>query len=109
MLTGIDSIDSALRQLRTEYSGILCATLGAAGAVALDGDRLFHVAGLPVHAVDTTGAGDVFRAGIIYGILREWPAESMLRFANAAAAVSCTRPGAMSSVPALADVERQLR
>jgi sugar/nucleoside kinase (ribokinase family) len=80
-------------------------TLGPLGAAALDGDR-FHLApARQVAAVDTTGAGDVFRAGVIYGVLRGWDVPAQLRFANAAAAFSCTREGAIASVPSLADVE----
>ena len=68
----------------------------------------FSSPGFAVHAVDTTGAGDVFRGGFIYGRLSGWPIERMLRFANAAAAVSCTRLGALSGVPSPADVEAML-
>ena len=56
-------------------------------------------------AVDTTGAGDVFRAAFIYALLKDDSPRDMLRFANAAAAVSCTRAGAMAGVPALDEVE----
>ena len=58
-----------------------------------------------MHAVDTTGAGDVFRAAFIYGLLKGLPPRDMLRFANAAAAVSCTRAGAMASVPTTDEAE----
>jgi sulfofructose kinase len=109
MLTGIDGIEAALRELRRAHDGVLYVTLGAAGSAALEGSRFVRETGRPVNAVDTTGAGDVFRAGVIYGTVREWPTETTLRFANAAAAVSCTRASAMSSVPSLADVEHHLR
>jgi sulfofructose kinase len=56
-------------------------------------------------SVDTTGAGDVFRAGFIYGALQPWPVERTLRFANAAAALSCTREGAMAGVPTLEQIQ----
>jgi len=109
LLTGLDGIEAALRELRRTHDGVLYVTLGAAGSAALDGSRFVHVTGHPVSAVDTTGAGDVFRAGVIYGLVRDWPTERTLRFANTAAAMSCTRSGAMSSVPSLADVEEHLR
>ncbi|MBP1605641.1 MAG: iolC, partial [Acidobacteria bacterium] len=62
--------------------------------------------GFAVQAVDTTGAGDVFRGGFIYGLLQQWPVDRVLRFANAAAAVSCTRTGALDGVPSLEDIVR---
>lgn len=107
-LTGERDPERALRKLRTEHPGLLCVTLGTAGSMALDGDRVFHVPAFRVHAVDTTGAGDVFRAGFVYGLLAGWPTLDILRFANAAAAVSCTRLGAMGSAPTLTDVEQML-
>jgi sulfofructose kinase len=107
-LTGKKDAESALRQLRRTHDGLLCVTLGHDGALALDGDRAVHSPGFPINAIDTTGAGDVFRGGFIYGLLRRWPTEQVLRFANAAAAISCTRLGALSGVPELSDVEALL-
>jgi sugar/nucleoside kinase (ribokinase family) len=107
-LTGKPDAESALRALRPKHDGLLCVTLGAQGALALDGDRAVYSPGYVVHAVDTTGAGDVFRGGFIYATLQGWPIEQVLRFANAAAAVSCTRLGALGGIPSLADVENQL-
>ena len=72
-LTGERDPERALRKLRKQYDGLLCVTLGTAGSMALDGDRLIHVPAFKVHAVDTTGAGDVFRAGFVYGLLAGWP------------------------------------
>jgi len=65
---------------------------------------LIYESGFEVEAVDTTAAGDVFRAAFICALLKGLPPRQMLRFANAAAAISVTRPGAMSSVPNLDDV-----
>ncbi len=107
-LTGQSDAESALRALRKRHDGLLCVTLGAQGALCLDGDRAVHSPGFAVHAVDTTGAGDVFRGGFIYATLQGWPIDHVLRFANAAAAVSCTRLGALAGIPSLADVETQL-
>ena len=64
------TLERALRAA-TKHRGLLCVTLGTAGAMALDGD----VDSRPrfrVKAVDTTGAGDVFRAGFVYGLLAGW-------------------------------------
>jgi sulfofructose kinase len=107
-LTGEPDLRRALRLLRPLNAGPLVVTRGASGAVALDGDELMDVPGLQVDAVDTTGAGDVFRAGFIAALLDGAPLKDMLRFANAAAAISCTRRGAIASVPTRAEVERRL-
>ena len=103
-ITGEADIERALRVLRKNHSGMLCVTLGAAGATMLAGDECISEPGRTVKAVDTTGAGDVFRAAFIYALLNDYPSREMLRFANAAAAVSCTRAGAIGGVPSLADV-----
>jgi sugar/nucleoside kinase (ribokinase family) len=107
-LTGEADPEQALRRLRNRHAGLLCVTLGAKGAAALDGDRYVYQPGFAVDAVDTTGAGDVFRAGFIYATLRGDAPADVLRFACAAAAVSCTRRGAMNAVPSLDDVQALL-
>ena len=108
-LTGECDLEQALRKLRRAHHGSLCVTLGAHGAMLLEGDRVFYEPGFLVTAVDTTGSGDVFRGAFIRARLRgEGPRET-LRFANAAAAVSCTRLGAINGVPTLAEVEAMLR
>jgi sulfofructose kinase len=107
-LTGAPDMESALRKLRQRFGQCLCVTLGARGAMALEGDRLWQSPGFEVKTVDTTGAGDVFRGGFIFAALQGWPVDRALRFANAAAAVSCTRLGAMNGVPTLDEVQALL-
>ena len=85
--------ERALRALRRLHPGRLVVTLGARGSAMLDADRFVHVPAVPVQVVDSTGAGDVFRAAFIYALGRGDDPEEILRFANAAAAVSCTRGG----------------
>lgn len=104
-LTGESDPERALRALRRDHQGPLCVTLGGRGAMMLQGDELFAAPAQHVHAVDTTGAGDVFRAAFIYALVNNYAPDAMLRFANAAAAISCTRPGAIASVVALTEVE----
>ena len=104
-LTGESDFERALRKVRRTHDGLLCVTLGARGAMLLDGDTLHHEPARPVKVVDTTGAGDVFRGAFIHALLRGDTSRDILRFANAAAAISCTRMGAIASVPSLPDVE----
>ncbi len=105
-LTGESDHERALRKLRRSHQGLLVVTLGASGAMALEGDRLHVSPGLQVDAVDTTGAGDVFRGALIVGLLAGWSVPRLLRFANAAAGLSCQRLGAMNGVPTFEDTVR---
>jgi sugar/nucleoside kinase (ribokinase family) len=100
-LTGESDPEQALRKMRRHHDGMLCVTLGPRGAMLLVGDTLYDEPAPSINAVDTTGAGDVFRGGFVYAWLKgDRPAE-ILRFANAAAATSCTRVGAITGVPTL--------
>ena len=103
-LTGETDMLRALTALRRPHHSMLAVTLGARGAMLLEGEHVHHEPGVRVKTVDTTGAGDVFRGAFIHALLRGDPPQDILRFANAAAALSCTKVGAMSSVPTLADV-----
>lgn len=107
-ITGESEPERALRLLRRVHPGPLVVTLGARGAAMLDGERFIHVPGFDVRVVDTTGAGDVFRGAFIHAWLRGEAPEDILRFANAAAAASCTNDGAIDGVPSLEDVMARL-
>jgi sugar/nucleoside kinase (ribokinase family) len=107
-LTGEADLERALRAMRTWNPGLLTVTVGARGAVALDGERFVEVPGFALDAVDTTGSGDVFRGAFITGLLEGLPTDRLLRFANAAGAASCTRRGALDSVPTREQVDALL-
>ncbi len=108
-LTGERDFERALRKLRQRHAGMLCVTLGARGAMLLDGDQLYQAPAYPMPVVDTTGAGDVFRGAFIVALLRGDAPDRIVRFANAAAAISCTRLGAIASVPTLAEAQALAR
>ena len=105
-ITGEADPEHALRKLPAPHARLRCVTMGAQGALLLDGDRVVRCDAPAVSVVDTTGAGDVFRGAFIVALLRGDPPDRLLRFANAAAALSCTRPGALGGVPTMAEVER---
>jgi sulfofructose kinase len=58
-----------------------------------------------VPVVDTTGAGDIFRAGFIYGLLNGWPLERQLDFSCAAAAMNCLASGARGGIRSVSAIE----
>ena len=70
-LAGAADFDGAVRWLQ-DKAPIVVITRGAQGAVVLAGDAVHHVAAVPVqHVVDTTGAGDLFAAGFLFGLARD--------------------------------------
>jgi len=108
LFTGISDREKALAELQKQIPGFLCATLGHDGAVALVEGEFVYVKGFEVKAVDTTGAGDVFHGGFIYGLLQNWELLDILRFANAVAALKCRDLGGRRGIPSLEEVQKFL-
>jgi len=105
-LTGEANLRAALRALRTRYGcRLTAATLGHEGVIAWDGSQFHHAAAFRVESVDTTGAGDIFHAGFIYGLLQAWPLARQLDFACAAAALNCKAIGARGSIQTVEAIE----
>ena len=99
-------LENALRQMHRRYGNRLAAaTLGHDGVLAWDGNQLLHTPAYCVPVLDTTGAGDIFHAGFIYGLLQDWSLERQLDFACAAAALNCTAVGARGGIQALEEIE----
>ena len=106
-LTGKPDLWDALREVQAISPGhFACATLGRGGALALSGNRALRVHGACVRAVDTTGAGDVFHGGFVYGLTQGWPLERILAFATAAAALNCTAYGARGGIQDRDEIEK---
>ncbi|TNY38352.1 carbohydrate kinase family protein [Thermomonospora catenispora] len=79
---------------------------GAQGAIAVDsttGERAWAPA-LPVEPLDTTGAGDVFAAGFVFGTLAGWPLLHRLRFANLCAGLSVRHHSGSLGAPCWGDI-----
>jgi sulfofructose kinase len=96
----------SLPALRERFgSRLTAATLGEEGVLAWDGSRFHHASAFCVETVDTTGAGDIFHAGFIYGLLQGWPLQRQLDFACAAAALNCTGIGARGGIQSVASIE----
>ncbi len=108
LFTGISDREKAFLELQKHTSGFICTTLGHEGAVALVKGELIYVKGFEVKAVDTTGAGDVFHAGFVYGLLQNWEVIEILKFANAVAALKCRDLGGRRGIPTLGEVQKFL-
>jgi ribokinase len=62
-----------------------------------------------IPAVDTTGAGDVFHGGYIYGLLQGWDIRNTVLFASAIAALKCKKIGGRDGIPQLIEVMEFLK
>jgi sulfofructose kinase len=101
-LTGGSDVRRAITQMAARGPWFVAVTLGPGGVLASVHGESCHVPAFRVPVVDTTGAGDIFHAGSIYGLLQGWPAVDTLRFAAAAAALKCEQLGGRPGIPTLA-------
>ena len=104
ILTGlrVESIDSATevaRRLRIQGAANVLVTLGERGVVAVTDAGVQHFPARRVQAVDSTGAGDTFIGGFSAALAAGRTVTDAIAFAQAAAAISVTRPGAQPSIP----------
>ena len=99
-------IESALRRMQLRFGCTLtAATLGEGGVLAWDGRQFHHRPAYRVPVVDTTGAGDIFHAGFIFGLLQGWDLARQLDFACAAAAMNCMAAGARGGIQSVEAIE----
>lgn len=100
-LTGDNDLRGALRKIARRGPWFTAVTLGAGGALGLVRGRYHYVPAFRLPVLDSTGAGDVFHAGSIYGLLHGWGVPDTIRFAAAAAALKCRKLGARTGIPRL--------
>ena len=103
--TRTDSPDRAVRALADRVP-LAVVTDGAAGSYAIDastGEEAYCPA-VPVTALDTTGAGDVFAASIVMGTLAAWPLVDRLKFASLCSALAVQQFGGSLAAPGWGDI-----
>lgn len=110
-VTGIVDQRESLVELQARYGcAITGMTLGTQGAVVYcDGEFIESPAfEAPGGCKDTTGAGDAFHSGFLYGLLRGEDVETCLRYGNAVAAMKCSALGARTGLPTQAQFQKFL-
>ncbi|MGE4651947.1 MAG: carbohydrate kinase family protein [Myxococcota bacterium] len=98
-LSAAGDLGAGLRELVGDRTVMAIATLGARGALARHGDRVLEVEAPRVEVLDTTGAGDVFRGCLAWGLHRGLGAEEVLAVAVRGAALACSGRGAQGKLP----------
>lgn len=104
-LTGENDPEAGLRAARGLCRGTVGVTVGRDGFLWLDGADLLHEPGFAIDAVDTLGAGDVFHGAFALAIAEGRDIRGAGRFANAASALKCTRPGGRAGIPTRSEVD----
>lgn len=111
-VTGITGERAALMELKARYGcAIVGMTIGTAGAVVYcDGQFLESPAfEAPGGCKDTTGAGDAFHGGLLYGLLHGDEIETSMLYGNAVAAMKCSALGARTALPTKPQLQEFLR
>jgi sulfofructose kinase len=111
-LTGISDERASLIEVKARYGCALVGmTKGVEGALVLCEDRFIES---PAYAApggcrDTTGAGDAFHSGFLYGLLNGEDVETSLKYGNAVAAMKCSALGGRTSLPTQSELHEFLR
>ena len=109
---GIDDRQEALKAMNAKYgSAVVGITLGETGSLLYCDGEFVRSDGFPVPGGcrDTTGAGDSFRAGLLYGLISGESVEESARMANAVAALKCRAVGARTSLPTTSELKTLLK
>ena len=115
LLTGTDDPEKGTAELAKLGIRLILVTLGSKGVFYRMGEAVGAIGGIKVKVADTNGAGDTFLGALLSRLvlrgekplegLNPGELEEMLSFANRAAALTCTRSGAIPAMPTLAEVE----
>lgn len=107
-MTGRSDLNEALTDLQHRYGcSIAGVTLGIDGSIVLGPEGFVSTPAfaVPGGCKDTTGAGDSFRVGFLYGLLSGASIEETCRMANGVAALKCRAVGARTSLPTRQELE----
>lgn len=105
-LVGKDDPEAACLAIAKLGPRLAAITLGAKGYVACDGKKIERKPAYSVTAVDTTGCGDVFHAGFIFGVLSEMDYEKSLDLGAWAASRVALQPGGRAGIPSLTELRK---
>jgi fructokinase len=114
LLSGTHDSDAGTRLLCEQGISLVLVTLGPNGVYYRMGENTGIIPGIPVKVADTNGAGDTFLGAVLARLCRREDGiltnlstpelEDILTFANRAAALTCSRPGAIPAMPKLSEL-----
>jgi len=107
--SGTDDPVAGLERVSSRNSAWLAVTIGGEGVYWIDDGEVMHLPAFTVDVVDTVGAGDVFHGALALALAEGQAEAAAVRFASAAAALKCTRPGARAGIPNRSEVDALLK
>lgn len=112
LLTGAQTLDTAIERAQADMIASACRVLyisrGAAGSLAIRPAGIQEMAATDVAVIDTTGAGDAFAAGCLWGLLDRADDATILLRGNALGGLACRSLGARTALPTRAEAEALL-
>jgi ribokinase len=109
LLTGEDNYKEGAEKLLAEGVKIVAVKLGRKGCYLTNGEEEYMVPPFKVQAVDTTGAGDAFSAGFLYGLATNRPLKQCGEIGNFVASRCITQIGARNGLPTLVELKKALK
>lgn len=109
LITGKNDYKEGARLLVNEGVKIIAIKLGSKGCYVTDGTESHLVAPFKVKVADTTGAGDAFDAGFLYGLLNEMALDDAARIGNYVASKCITAMGARTGLPTLEELKADIQ
>jgi sugar/nucleoside kinase (ribokinase family) len=95
-ITGQEEYEKMAEKLLALGPKVVAVTMGAEGCLLAGNGKMVQIPPFQVKVVDSTGAGDAFMGGLSFGLLQGWDFQRVGTFANACAAICCTKVGARS-------------
>jgi sugar/nucleoside kinase (ribokinase family) len=93
-ITGETDYEKMAAKLLALGPKIVAVTIGAEGSLLASANTMDHVPAFRIDVIDSTGAGDAFMGGLSFGLLQGWELADVALFANACAALCCSKVGA---------------
>ena len=105
LLTGIEDYVAGAEKLLGMGVKVVAVKLGSMGCYVTDGNESHHIEAFKVPVVDTTGAGDAFCAGFLYGLINKKSLYECGRIGNFVASRCIMKMGARAGLPSLEDLK----
>lgn len=113
LITGEEDLNSGIKTLKTYGPRVICITLGDKGCILNVGGKNIEISSIKIDQVDSTGAGDAFVGGVLTEVSKicdkkninidAW--KEIVFFANKVGAITCTKYGAINSMPTLTEIQ----